>query len=1390
MTLECTLVRGPAAADSSAPEELTIKVPAGTSGTRLQSILGEERGTGPLEVDGQDISEMTVGRPPLVSGAIIVDGPAPRQAAAPLPLPLPLLLLVHSGPSAGAVFRIHRGRFRIGRGTAEISLPDPGMSREHAVLDVSSTAMTLSREGAGNPTFVDGRPVRQAAVTSQSRILCGNTVFSVTTETSLLPQISKDAGRSVEEPLEVAHAGRQGNRAAIILTAILPLIAGIGLAVATGMWMYLGFTAISALTLLVPFIAGRKNRRDCAAAVARAAQEDLVRRQRCSPSAAELAVMASGGSTAAAPDARSAPAEPGSSSFQPPGRLAGAPVLVEPGTWIRLGTANAMANIRLAPDDPTFNAPEIGSAAVTLDPELPTVVLDGPHHHVDSLLRFMMMQMAAFPGAAQTPVVVLGSVGRLPLSARFLPGVTLATTYEAALASIRRPVSGTRGLLVIIEHTASEDKNSLKLVLGAAERNGWQVVLCGPSDERSGPLIKLSHSGTKGTLEVAGERRNFVPDLVPMGVFDAFCRGMSSQGRHQGAVPQQSVPEQCALAALLPFGTRRVLLRWEGNAKVPGLAAVLGQDRHGPLTFDFKRDGPHLLVAGTTGSGKSELLRTLVASMALTYSPEHTTFLFIDFKGGSGLRPLAGLPHCVGLLTDLGRHHLDRALTSLRSEIRYREELFAAAEVTDLDQYHRAAADNYPAIPHLVLVIDEFRMLIEEAPGALRELMRVATIGRSLGIHLVMATQRPQGALTADIRANVASSIALRVQSEAESTDIINSKVAASIPADIPGRAYLVRASSVPEEFQSASLAVPHGTLVTGGPGVGVPRLVHATTLVLNGGPLQQSPLPDPLRDQADSIADEGVRQLLAAVKDAWHRHGGSLPRQPVAAPLPSAIPWAEVLFPVPDTKLPVHRDATSAIPARIETEPWSIGPLAWVDKPTRQVVETLQWSPTKDGHLAMIGSPTSGMHSCFRAVSAMLATQGSQPHSYVLDGAGILGDVLGQREVGALAGLHQLPLAARVLKRFAGEMDRRRNISESAKTDDPLALIITGWCSWATAFRAGPSAWAESLLQDIVRDGRSLGITVLICGERELVGARFFAAIQNRAYFPLGSTEEARFHWPRLPEVEPNPGRAIATGNFVDGDVVVSQFLDAPEAGPWPFAHLPLKKPPFRLRPLPDRLDEQEFCDGFKESGITVRSAGGISDGALWIGVGGDEALPVSLPLRLKGSSIILGGARSGKSTALASLRRLNPAVSWVEPPVGTSPDCFWSTTAQEVENLDPQSILLVDDADSLGTHGRQAITALSGKVRGIVMTATPGPALIQQLPLARELQTARMGLVLAPGSPHDAELLGVRLETERPMRPGRGYVVEGGDILPFQAVLTSGVPAIGDFCSPTEAH
>ena len=194
--------------------------------------------------------------------------------------------------------------------------------------------------------------------------------------------------------------------------------------------------------------------------------------------------------------------------------------------------------------------------------------------------------------------------------------------------------------------------------------------------------------------------------------------------------------------------------------------------------------------------------------MAAAHPPGRVNLLFIDFKGGSGLRPLAGLAHCVGLLTDLDTNEVDRALVSLGTEVRRREELLAAFRAADLTAYESAHPSG-PLLPHLVIIIDEFRMLVDEAPAALAELMRIAAIGRSLGIHLIMATQRPQGAVSADIRANVTSCIALRVQSEMESLDVINSRLAAAIPLTRPGRAYLVRGNEAPEEFQSATVSAP-----------------------------------------------------------------------------------------------------------------------------------------------------------------------------------------------------------------------------------------------------------------------------------------------------------------------------------------------------------------------------------------------------------------------------------------------------------------------------------------------------------------------------------------------------------------------------------------------------
>ncbi|WP_309073024.1 FtsK/SpoIIIE domain-containing protein [Paenarthrobacter sp.] len=1375
MALECTLVCAPGAPRTAGPEELSIAVPQGTSGAHVQQLLIETRGTGVLSVDGQLLATLTVGLPPLISGAVIVDGSPPHRDTKNMSLPL--IMLTHSGPGSGSAFRIQRGRYCIGRGSFDISLPDPGMSREQASLEVSSTALMLRAVGGANPVFVDNQPVQRKYITSSSLVRCGNSTFTVVTDSGPFPEISTNAGRSVDVPLGIPHTGRAGNRPAMALAALLPLLAGVGLAVATGIWMYLGFTAVSAISLLVPLIAGRKGRRERRLALDRAVQEDIERRRHCSPSAAELIAAVHRASrpghltTEPAADhevvAAAAVSPTGTSR---PIRISGEGNDV----WLRLGTRQEAANVRLVPDDPQFRPPPIGSAAMTLDPKHPVVTLCGHPAHTEALLRFVLMQLASFSVSADTPVIIFGRAGRLPLSARFLPRVTLTSTVATALAALHRANGKVNGILIMLDDPSKDEELSSAL-LKTAQTAAWRVIRCSGQSELSGDVIEISPSGTTGYLETDGERRHFIPDLVPAEVFDRFCRRVRVAAVDEGPGTSDPVPEECSLVELLPHGQRRVLRRWAAASSQDGLTAVLGIGHNGPLIFDFKRDGPHLLVAGTTGSGKSELLRTLVASLALSDSPDRTNFLFFDFKGGSGLRPLAGLPHCVGLLTDLSKHRLDRALVSLRGETRRREELFAAAGVSDLAEYRRRALASDPEIPYLVLVIDEFRMLVDEAPNSLRELMRVATIGRSLGIHLVMATQRPQGALSADIRANVTSSIALRVQSEAESVDIINTKAAASISVEAPGRAYLAKASCSPEEFQTASLSVSHAT----------------------AGLWRDSPLPavqsasqvlEPTSGAAgtsanqDSLSDAGAERVVLTVHEAWQRLCKPLPRRPVAAPLPSMILWHD--------ELPEVDGPASGPEGR-----WAVGPLAMLDRPTHQVVEPLLWSPSKAGHLAMIGSDSSGMQECFRAASAMLATQNPQPHLYILDATGMLGQVNAGGRIGAAVSLHQLHLAARVLKRLAAEMERRRSAGEFDAASSPLVLIVAGWCSWATALRSGPFGYAEAILQDIIRDGCSVGVTVLISGERELVSARFFAAIQNRAYFPSGSSEESRFHWPRLPEMESLPGRAVVIGNLAGGHATVAQFRVAPENGRWPFGELAPSEPPFRVRPLPELLGVEDFRDLMAQplvqalpsssgrapgKGAEAYASEGTANGPLWIGIGGDEALPVAMPLREHGVSVILGSARSGKSSVLASLHALNPLFPWVYPPDRASASVFWASVASQAaaKTLAPDSILLVDDAELLDSQGRQALAGLVGTVRGIILTATTRPALLHHLPLSKEIQTSSMGLVLAPGSPHDGELLGVRLESDRAGRPGRGFLISGADVMSFQGVLTTRIP------------
>lgn len=225
-----------------------------------------------------------------------------------------------------------------------------------------------------------------------------------------------------------------------------------------------------------------------------------------------------------------------------------------------------------------------------------------------------------------------------------------------------------------------------------------------------------------------------------------------------------------------------------------GLAAAFAVGSDGPVTIDLARDGPHALVAGTTGAGKSELLACWILALACAYPPSALTVVAIDYKGGATFAPVADLPHVAAVLTDLDAAGTARALAGLRAELARRERVLAAAGARDLAEFRRrrgAGTSGDAGLGRLLVVVDEFRALIDEHPDLLAGLVRLAAQGRSLGMHLVLATQRPAGAIGPDLRANIRLAVCLRVVGPADSLDVLGTADAARLPA-VPGRAIVV----------------------------------------------------------------------------------------------------------------------------------------------------------------------------------------------------------------------------------------------------------------------------------------------------------------------------------------------------------------------------------------------------------------------------------------------------------------------------------------------------------------------------------------------------------------------------------------------------------------------
>jgi S-DNA-T family DNA segregation ATPase FtsK/SpoIIIE len=334
-----------------------------------------------------------------------------------------------------------------------------------------------------------------------------------------------------------------------------------------------------------------------------------------------------------------------------------------------------------------------------------------------------------------------------------------------------------------------------------------------------------------------------------------------------------------------------VLERWSSPGR--STRAVLGRGPDGVFSVDLSRDGPHALVAGTTGSGKSELLQTLIASLALANRPDELTFVLVDYKGGAAFGPCARLPHTVGLVTDLDGSLVERALASLSAELSRREAVLQAVGAKDVEEHRRRVGGGAP-LPRLVIVVDEFASLAEELPDFVGGLVGIAMRGRSLGVHLVLATQRPEGVVSPDIRANTNLRLCLAVARETESRDVLDAPVAARISRTTPGRAWARTGHAELTPFQAGRVGGRRPSVVR--------RDAAPSVEVLPPADLG-APLPRRTGPSGQEAADEPVTDLsllVDACVAAAEQLGLPRQRSPWLPPLPHRLVLAD-LPAVPD---------------------------------------------------------------------------------------------------------------------------------------------------------------------------------------------------------------------------------------------------------------------------------------------------------------------------------------------------------------------------------------------------------------------------------------------------------------------------------------------------------
>ena len=519
----------------------------------------------------------------------------------------------------------------------------------------------------------------------------------------------------------------------------------------------------------------------------------------------------------------------------------------------------------------------------------------------------------------------------------------------------------------------------------------------------------------------ADEKMWFTMDPpIPQRKFDVFCRQMSAIEAEDAAARGQ-IPSSLTFLQCMDVNRVRdlnVLERWKKNDSAVNITAPLGEGEGGKLfSLSLHRHCSHGLVAGMTGSGKSELLISWLLSIACNYHPEDVSFVVIDYKGGSTAYALEKLPHVCGIITDVGSG-IDRCMQSLEYELRRREDIFASVGAKDIKEYIKGhhKGEFQEAVPRLLIVFDEFKELIKERPVVKKMVDSIAAKGSSLGVHLILATQSPADAVDEGTWNNTQYQICMKVQNAAASKVMIHEPDAAMITQ--AGRAYVrVGTSEKAETFaliQSAWSGAPYRENKEQG-------ALEVRYVTMDGSRIKTVE-----ENHTRFVSDKKeIEAVIAYIAKTAQAAGIEKQPSPWKTELPDLFSWK---------KLPVEGSFDGEKWEMTEA-PWLSVPVGIFDRPELQMQGVQYMDFLKEGNFGVFGSSQTGKTSLLRTIATSLCRMYSPRDIHLY----IIADMAGMEafpQVGGVVGSGQEEKLGKLINMLISFLEERRKIFNQERVD------------------------------------------------------------------------------------------------------------------------------------------------------------------------------------------------------------------------------------------------------------------------------------------------------------------------------------------------------------------